>query len=158
MTDITAEQIGSSDDTGFSSSEYNAVAKIADLATVSLLKVKSNIEPGFEIGTKTKLIYGRKILSCGFDSEQSAAHVVIQYFVRGKNPRGKSFLLSADYAVVYLVDGEVAPNAAKAFAHNVGVFAAYPYFRALAAHLAWAANLELPPLPTIAAQPQRPKD
>lgn len=158
MTDISNEQIKSSDDTGFSSKEYNAVAKVVELAAVNLLKVKADVTPGCQINEKTKLTFGRKVLSCGFDADQSAAHVVFQYFVKGKNPGKKSFGISADYAIVYLLDEEVAPNAAKAFAHNVGVFAAYPYFRALAAHLAWAANLELPPLPTIAAQPQRPKD
>lgn len=158
MTDISAEQITSTDETGFSSSEYNAVAKIAELSAVNLLKVKTDVAPGFQIGEKTKLTYGRKVLSCGFDSEQSVAHVVFQYFVKGKNAGSQSFNITADYAIVYLVNGEAAPNAAKAFAHNIGVFAAYPYFRALAAHLAWAADLELPPLPTIAAQPNRPKD
>ena len=158
MTDISAEQIESIANTGFSSKEYNAVAKIIELAAVNLIKVKADIAPGFQIEEKTKLTYGRKVLSCGFDEDQSAAHVVFQYFVKGKNRGKKSLAITADYAIVYLINGEAAPNAAKAFAHNVGVFAAYPYFRALAAHLAWAANVELPPLPTIAAQPQRPKE
>lgn len=158
MTDVTAEQIKSDTEAGFSSAEYNAVAKVADLATINLLKTKADFAAGFQIGEKTKLTFGRKVLSCGFDAEQLAAHVVFRYFVRGKNPGKNAFVISADYAVVYLTTGDVMPNAAKAFAHNVGGFAAYAYFRALAAHLAWAANLELPPLPTMAAQPQRPKD
>lgn len=158
MTDISGEQIKSSDDAGFSSKEYNAVVRVVELSTINLLKVRADIAPGCQIDESTKLTFGRKVLSCGFDVDQSAAHVVFQYFVKGKNSGKNSFGITADYAIVYLLEGQVAPNAAKAFAHNVGVFAAYPYFRALAAHLAWAANLELPPLPTIAAQPQRPKD
>ena len=158
MTDISAEQIESNDETGFSSAEYNEVAKIAELASINLLKVKANFSAGFQINEKTKLTFGRKVLSCGFDTDQSAAHVVFQYFIRGKNPGKDAFVISVDYAIIYLINGIAAPNAAKAFAHNVGGFAAYPYFRALAAHLAWAANLELPPLPTIAAQPKRPTE
>jgi hypothetical protein len=158
MTDITAQQIQSGDDSGFSSTEYNSVAKLAELAGISLLKVKSDFTPGFQVGEKTKLSLGRTLLSCGYDDAQSAAHAVFQYFVKGKNKSKDAFAISADYVVVYAMQGEVAPNAAKAFAHNVGVFAAYPYFRALAAHLAWSANMELPPLPTIATEAYKPKN
>lgn len=150
--------ISARDASDFSGAEYNAVAKVAELAAINLVKVKSNFAPGIGIDEKAKLSFGRKVLSCGFDADQSAAHAVFQYFVKGTKSGKPVFSISADYAVIYLVEGEVAPNAAKAFVHNVGVFAAYAYFRALAAHLGWSANLELPPLPTIATQVYKPKD
>jgi hypothetical protein len=151
-------RISDRDVNDFSGAEYNAVAKVAELAAINLVKVKSNFATGIGSKEKTNLSFGRKVLSCGFDSEQSAAHAVFQYFVKGTKSGKSIFSISADYAVIYLVEGEVVPDAAKAFANNVGVFAAYAYFRALAAHLAWSANLELPPLPTIATQAYKPKD
>jgi hypothetical protein len=158
MSDITAAQIRPTDESGFLAAEYNLVAKVAELVAINLIKVKSSFAPGVNIDEKAKLSFGRKVLSCGFDSDQSAAHAVFQYFVKGTKSGKTVFSISADYAVIYLVEGDVAPNAAKAFVHNVGVFAAYAYFRAVAAHLAWSANLELPPLPMIATQAYKPKD
>lgn len=158
MTDISSEQIGPANGLEFSSAEFNQVARIAELATINLLKVKSDFGLDPRIDDKTKLSFGRKVLSCGYDADQFAAHAVFQYFVKGKRSGKSVFLISADYAVLYFCEGDVVPNAAMAFAHNVGVFAAYPYFRALAAHLAWSANLELPPLPTIATQSYKPRD
>ena len=158
MTDITSEQIRSTSDNEFTSSEYGQVAKLAELAAINLIKVKSDFVPGGMIDDKIKLSFGRKVVSCGFDKEESVAHAVFQYFVKGKRSGKSVFNISADYAVLYFCSGDVAPNAAKAFAHNVGVFAAYAYFRALASHLAWSANLELPPLPMIASQAFKPQD
>ena len=158
MTDVSSEQVQPTNANEFSAAEYNKVAKVAELATIDLLKVRSNFALGSRLDEQVKLSFGRKVLSCGYDVDQSAAHAVFQYFVKGKRGGKSVFTISGDYAVLYFCEGDLETNAATAFAHNVGVFAAYPYFRALAAHLAWSANLELPPLPMIATQAYKPKD
>lgn len=158
MTKVVTKISKDGPESGFLAAEYNQVAKVAELAAINLIKVRSDFSHSAGIDEKTKLSFGRKVISGGFDADQSAARAVFQYFVKGTRSGKSIFSISADYAVVYITKGEVAPNAAKAFVHNVGVFAAYAYFRALAAHLAWSANLELPPLPTIATQAYRPKE
>ncbi len=69
----------------------------------------------------------------------------------------KAFSCVADYAVLYALPDRARPEAATSFCKHVGSFAAYPYFRALAAQMAWNAGVDLPPLPTIAAMPVMPK-
>jgi hypothetical protein len=143
--------------TGFSGEEYNRVAMSANLEAVQLLKLDFEAHPErFEV-EDLKLSHGRKLLSCTFDEETPAAAAVFSYSVTAKHGRAKAFQCVAEYAVLYAMPNDAKPEAATAFCRHVGGFAAYPYFRALAAQMAWNAGLDLPPLPTIAAMPVMPK-
>jgi hypothetical protein len=143
---------------GFSGAEYNHVATTARLQTITLLKLDFDVHPErFEGDGEIRLAFDRKVLSCRFDEESPAAAAIFQFSVVAKQGRARAFHLVADYAVLYAMGPDAKPDAATGFCKHVGAFAAYPYFRAVAAQMAWNAGVDLPPLPAIAAMPVMPK-
>lgn len=147
MTDITQEQLDGGEG-GFRGADYNKVATNAELGDVRLLRLRADVPPSAEALTLT---YGRDLLSCDHDAESRAAAAIFRFHVKGKAGRKKSLSIEADYAVIYEVGADAHPNAARAFVTNIGLFAAYPYFRGLVAQVVWNAGVDLPPLPTIAS-------
>jgi len=143
---------------GFSGAEYNQVAMGAKVRTIQLIKLDFDTHPErMADDAVLKLDYGRSVLSCRFDEETGTAAAIFQFHVTAKNGRAKAFSCSADYAVLYSMPEGARAEAATSFCKHVGSFAAYPYFRAIAAQMAWNAGVDLPPLPTIAAMPVVPK-
>lgn len=143
---------------GFSGAEYNYVAMGAKVRSIQLIKLGFDMHPErMTEGVILKLDYGRRVLSCQFDEESGTAAAIFQFHVTAKNGRAKVFGCVADYAVFYAMPDNSRAEAATSFCKHVGSFAAYPYFRAVAAQMAWNAGVDLPPLPTIAAMPVVPK-
>ena len=130
----------------------------ARMKSIQLLKLSLDSHPE-RMGDDVELVlsYARSALSCRFDRETSSAAVIFQFNVIAKNGRSKAFQCSAEYAVVYSTPKDASVEAAMTFSKHVGLFAAYLYFRALAAQMAWNAGIDLPPLPTIANMPIVPK-
>ncbi|QSR15629.1 hypothetical protein [Novosphingobium sp. KA1] len=152
MSDITNEVAKEIPKEGFSGDEYNHVAKNSELETIRLLSSKFIAEPDAGNGNdKLKLNYSRKIVACQYMREDSAVVAIFQYHVDGKRARKKAFSLVAEYGVSYTVPNDATEAAALGFCRNVGKFAAYPYFRGLAAHVFAEAGLRVPPLPAIAS-------
>lgn len=152
MSDITNEVAKEIPKGGFSGDEYNHVARNSELETIKLLSSKFSAEPDADNGSdKLKLGYGRKIVACQYMPEDSAVVAIFQYHVDGKRARKKVFTLVAEYGVSYTVPDDATESAAVGFCRNVGKFAAYPYFRGLAAHFFAEAGLRVPPLPAIAS-------
>ncbi|WIA56298.1 hypothetical protein N6H05_00225 [Sphingobium sp. WTD-1] len=152
MGDITTEVSQDAPKSGFSGEEYNHVARNSELEAIKLLSNKFSVEPGFiGMSDQLKLSYGRKIVACQFMEDDHAAVAIFRYHVEGKHLRKKMFSLVAEYGVSYSVPIDGTEAAAVGFCKNVGKFAAYPYFRALAAHIFAEAGLNLPPLPAIAS-------
>lgn len=148
MTDITHEQLDNGGNGGFKGADYNKVATNAELGDIRLLRLRADVPPTAEALT---LSYGSDLLSCDHDTETGAAAAIFRFHLKGKAGRKKALTIEADYAVIYDVGEDAVPNAARAFVTNVGLFAAYPYFRGLVAQVAWSAGVDLPPLPTIAS-------
>jgi len=143
---------------GFSAAEYNKIAMGAKVRTIQLIKLHLDSHPErLADEVDLKLDYGRSVLSCRFDEETSTAAAIFQFHVAAKKGRTRVFVCNADYAVLYAMPEDSRPEAATGFCKHVGSFAAYPYFRAVAAQMAWNAGFDLPPLPTIAALPVVPK-
>ncbi len=143
---------------GFSSEEYNDVATSATLATIQLLEASMQGSPAlYSREGEMRLSYGRELRSCRFDQESGSAVAIFGFGVKAENGDDEAFSLEAEYAVIYTMQADAPEEAVKAFCKNVGVFAAYPYFRSLAAQTAWNAGLDLPPLPSISAMPVVPK-
>jgi preprotein translocase subunit SecB len=143
---------------GFSGAEYNSVAMDARLQSIQLLKLDLDSRPERMTGNADlSLSYGRSITSCRYDRDTHTSAAIFQYNVTAKSGRSKAFHCNAEYAVVYSTPEDANVEAAMSFAKHVGSFAAYPYFRALAAQMAWNAGIDLPPLPTIATMPILPK-
>jgi hypothetical protein len=143
---------------GFSAAEYNRVAIEARLDTIQLVSLRLDTQTQLlaEDG-ECELAFDRKVLSCRFDDEGGSAAAIFQFTVSVRLEQQDAFGCTADYAVLYGVPEDARPEVATSFCKHVGSFAAYPYFRALAAQMAWNAGVDLPPLPTIAAMPIVPK-
>lgn len=143
---------------GFSGAEYNAVAMEARLDTIKLLDLRLETHPDLPTAEETtELAFERQVKSCRHDPETGIAAAIFQFSVSVRSPAGEAFACRAEYVVLYAMPEDARPEAATSFCKHVGSFAAYPYFRALAAQMAWNAGIDLPPLPAIAAMPGMPK-
>lgn len=152
MTDISNEIEKTNQTEGFSADEYNYVARNAQLEAINLLDSQFKINPECLADQENwKLSYGRQILSCQFSEEDGNVAGIFQYNVTAKLGRKKAAHFVAEYVVFYGVPGDVTDTSALGFCHNIGSFAAYPYFRALFAHMASEAGINFPPLPAIAS-------
>lgn len=152
MSDISKEIETLAPQTGFSADEYNAVAKGAELEAIVLLNSSFSVELKFLPRRRDwKLSYGRKVKSCHYTAEKSSVAAVFEYHVTAKVGRSTALKCVAEYAVFYETPAGATDEAARGFCRNIGVFAAYPYFRSLTAKLVAEANVLLPPLPAIAS-------
>ena len=139
---------------GFSGAQYNHVAVTASLDHIRLVRnaFEANAamladEPDAELS------YGRAVVSCRYDEESHVAAAIFQFNLSATCGEEVLLRCTADYAVVYTMAEDAHAEAATSFCKHVGSFAAYPYFRALAAQMCWNADIPLPPLPAIAALP-----
>ncbi len=152
MSDISKEIEGLEPKPGFTGAQYNHVATHAELEGVVLLNSQFvlNMEH-LPRRDEWKLSYGRKMKSCSFSPEQSSAAAVFEFHMTAKVGRAIALRCVAQYAVFYETPQAATEEAARGFCRNVGVFAAYPYFRGLVARFVSEAGLSLPPLPAIAS-------
>jgi preprotein translocase subunit SecB len=153
MGDLTAKaEKASAGKSGFAGAEYNLVAMGAELQRICVANSRFEIIPAhFAHQDEWKLSYGRRVKSCSYDAAEHYAMVIFEYHVTAKRGRSKAMQCVADYVVIYSVPDNATEAAALGFSRNVGAFAAYPYFRALSAHLFAEAGLNIPPLPAIAS-------
>lgn len=152
MSDISKEIETLAPQTGFSAEEYNSVARGAELEAIVLLNSFFTVSLEFVPRRKDwKLSYGRKVKSCHYTAAESSVAAVFEYHVTAKVGRSIALRCVAEYAVFYQTPTGATTEAARGFCRNVGVFAAYPYFRSLVAKLVAEANVSLPPLPAIAS-------
>jgi len=143
---------------GFSSSEYNSVALSAHLRAITLLSNSFDYNPADGVRQEDwKLGYGVRVNSCRYNQDEEYVAAIIKYSMAAKHGRKKIVTCNAVYGVFYDVGFVSSTEAAEAFCNNVGVFAAYPYFRSLVATLLWNAGVDLPPLPAIASTAHIPK-
>lgn len=161
MVDITNEVAAQAPPGGFSSAEYSAVATHAVLEGIILLENEFKMNPDcLKNRDSWKLRHGRKMLSCTFSAEKRNVAGIFEYNIVAKDGRTHAAKCSAQYAVFYQLPKDATEEAAKGYCRNVGMFAAYPYFRALASRFSSEANLNLPMLPAIASTahiPPNPK-
>jgi hypothetical protein len=152
MTDISKEIEAQAPQPGFSSAEYSYVATKAVLDAIVLLNSQFifNVEY-LPKRNDWKLSYGRKVKTCQFSAEQSSVIAVFEYHMTAKVGRAIALRCIANYAVFYETPPDATEEAARGFCKNVGVFAAYPYFRGLLARMTTDAGVTLPPLPAIAS-------
>ena len=151
---LPTEVLAAAEREGFDAAEYNAVALHARLATIRLVTLNLETSPGItDDAMDPELAFSRQVQSCRYDATAESAAAIFRFGVSVRRPAGEAFSCVADYAVLYEMPKHATPEAATSFCKHVGSFAAYPYFRALAAQMAWNAGVDLPPLPTIAAMP-----
>lgn len=161
MSDITKEVAAQAPPGGFSGAEYNAVATNAVLEGIILLENEFKMNPDcLENRDTWKLRHGRSMLSCNYSAEKQNVAGIFEYNIIAKDGRTHAAKCSAQYVVFYRLPKDATEEAAKGFCRNVGMFAAYPYFRALVSRFSSEANLNLPMLPAIASTahiPPKPK-
>lgn len=142
----------------FSGAEYNAVALAATLRGINLLNSSYDFDPITGVDRdQWRLAYGVSVKSCKYNENDGFVAAIIRYSMSAKHGRKRIINCSAEFGVFYEVGKIENPSAAEAFCNNVGVFAAYPYFRSLVANLVWNSGVELPPLPSIASTAHIPK-
>lgn len=152
MTDITKEVAAQAPPGGFSSAEYSEVATGAVLEGIILLENEFKMKPGcLDRRDSWRLSHGRSMLSCTFSAEKRNVAGIFEYNIIAKDGNTHAAKCSAKYVVFYRVPKDATEEAAKGYCRNVGMFAAYPYFRALASRFSSEANLDLPILPAIAS-------
>jgi hypothetical protein len=143
---------------GFAGKDYNHVAMGSKLRAISLLKTEFNVNADcLAEKDKWKLSYDWHPLACKY-GRKGRVSAIFQYVVIAKLGRKTAVRCAAEYIVLYAVPQDSDAEAAEGFCHNVGFFAAYPYFRALVAQLASSANILLPPLPSMASTAHIPKN
>jgi preprotein translocase subunit SecB len=143
---------------GFSGAAYNHVAMGSKLKLISLACSHFDVKSECLSERKNwKLNYELSTVACNFDADNSSVTAIFAFEVSAKLGRKTAMKCTAEYAVVYGVPDDSEEEAAEGFCHNVGRYAAYPYFRALVAQFAANANLVLPPLPAIASTAHIPK-
>ena len=157
MSDITRELATQAPPEGFGGDEYNAVALNAELEGIVLLNSRFDVAPE-ALGRRKewKLAYGRAISSSRFNPEERSVAGVFEYHVTAKIGRKRVLHCVAQYAVFYETPEGASEAGAIGFCKNIGIFAAYPYFRALVARVTADANVQLPPLPMIASKAHIP--
>ncbi|WOE74898.1 hypothetical protein [Alterisphingorhabdus coralli] len=152
MNDISREVAAQAPSSGFASDEYNEVAKSALLEGIILQKSAFNLNPEcLQNRESWKLEYGWKLLHCSFNGDGGSVAGIFEYHFTAKDGRKHAAKCAAEYAVFYRTKVGAKEEAARAFCRTVGMFAAYPYFRALVSRFSSEANLNLPMLPTIAS-------
>jgi hypothetical protein len=157
MDDKSLKPVGS-ESSGFAAADYNYVAMNSRLRLVSLASSSFSVKADCLPDRKSwKLTYDWEIVACKYDQQSNTVSAIFSYEVVAKSGRKTAMRCSAEYAVAYAVPNDSKVEAAEGYCHNVGGFAAYPYFRALVAQFASGANLMLPPLPAIASTAHIPK-
>jgi hypothetical protein len=134
---------------------YNQVVAQAELVTIQLRRHEFDVDAQFynpDVKDKRRLGFDRQCLSCEYDAEVSAVAGSFRFVVQGKVGRKIVLKSAADYLVIYDFNEPVDQEAAETFCKRIGMFAAYPYYRALVSSLSAAANLDLPTLPMIATR------
>ena len=138
---------------------YNYVATKSALISIQLVSSHFEVNPDFfKKNDKIKIELHHGISDINFYGKTEMVAGFFRYEVVAKVARKHVLTARADFLAIYDVPPGSAENEAKAFCARVGLFAAYPYFRALFAHLIAAGNVELPILPVLSADPlRRPK-
>lgn len=135
---------------------YNFVAKHANLATVQLISSNFDVSPEFfEKDSQVKIDLCHHILSVNHYNSDSFTVGIFRYEVIAKIGRKRSMCARSDFMAVYEMPDEAAEYESRAFCARVGLFAAYPYFRAYFAHLMSLSQIDLPALPVLSADPLR---
>lgn len=135
---------------------YNFVAKHANLTTVQLISSNFDVNPEFFANNaKVKIELCHHILSVNHFDEDSFTVGIFRYEVIAKIGRKHTMCARSDFMAVYEMPDQSAEYESRAFCARVGLFAAYPYFRAYFAHLMSLSQIDLPALPVLSADPLR---
>lgn len=137
---------------------YNYVATRSSLLSIQLISSSFDVTPDFfSKNNKLKIDLCHDIVRIDFYQSDMLVAGIFRYEVIAKIGRKHALSSRADFLVLYQLPEEASENETKAFCCRVGLFAAYPYFRALFSHWASAGNVDLPILPVLSADPLKRK-
>lgn len=148
---------------GIAPALYNHVVANAELVTIQLRRHEFDVDGEFyNPDADKKLSFGKACIGCTYDQEALMLAGTFRFNIGAKSGRKTVLKSVADYLVAYEFSEAVDEVAARAFCSRIGLYAAYPYYRALVASLSASANLNLPTLPMIATRgvklPEPPAD
>lgn len=138
--------------------EYANVARCARLLSIQLIASNFKIEPDFfEENANDKMKLNFEDLHESYDEENRVATGIFRFEAIRKRANRKIFSLRDEFIVAYYIPSDCDTLHGKAFAANVGLIAAYPYFRAHVASTASLADADMPVLPIISRGPFKKK-
>lgn len=144
-------------DRDYTPEEYNRVTANARLIVITLMESQITIRPEFlDPDAKKKLSYNTEVGNLLYDDEAGSVTATCRFLVEGKIGRKTPLKIFAQYLVLYGCEKDLNPSAAEAFCSHVGLYAAYPYFRAWVSNAAAAGNVRLPPMPTLSSVGKAP--
>lgn len=131
---------------------YNELARKAELKLVLLMyskfESKEDLMPAIA-NDRLKLSYGNKDKDFDFNDDVKVASINCSFDAIGKEGRKRLLVMEAEYQVIYTNITTDNEEVITTFLHRVGKFAAYPYFRSLAAQYSWSGHIPIPPLPVL---------
>lgn len=141
-------------DPNIDAENYNLIARKAVLDTLQLIDSDFAIKPSFfSERDGLNLSQSNEVINVNYNSAMKYCIGFFRFKLTAKHSRKVVLACRCDFMVVYDLPEESKENEALAFCSKVGLFAAYPYFRAFVAHVSSLANAELPPLPIISTGP-----
>lgn len=125
---------------------YQKVVGTARLEDILLVSSSFSIDPEYYAASeKTHHIHVQQ----EFSTFEDQAATACEFSVTAKADEKDILLIKAKFVVSYSqLQGQAGP-AVEAFVKQVGVFAAYPYFRSFVSQLSWMASAQLPIAPIL---------
>ena len=140
-----------------SAEAYNHVVDSANLRDIKLITSTFYVQPAFFDERDRVILSVQSECTDCTEVENGSIVAFFSFEVKGRlNNDGDDEEImesSAVYLAAYDVASDAQNKEASAFCSKVGLFAAYPYFRALVAHFAGDADLGIPALPLISSNP-----
>jgi len=143
---------------------YNAVVAASELRDISLMHCHFDLEPAYydAVGKGEALqhMFADEVVAFDFDSDDGVATIGFDWRLEVRTPDADEPVLElvATYLVMYTELAGQDEDAVRAFTSRVGRFATYPYFRALASQMSWAADAPMPIMPVLREGMRRNSD
>jgi hypothetical protein len=139
---------------------YNHVVESASISDIKLIHSNFYVNPSFFDRREDIVLSIDKECTDCTDVENGSIVAFFSFelkaIIKGSEDSPEVVMnASAVYLAAYDVAEDSQQREAAAFCGRVGLFATYPYFRALVAHLAGDADLDIPALPLISSPPHK---
>lgn len=142
----------------FEAKDYNYVAERTKLLGLHLISSDFKITPEFYSDRdNVRLAIETEIVGNSLDNETGILVTMFEFTMRGKVKNRVAVKCGGQFVTAYRTPADAESAAAEAFCAKVGLFAAFPYFRAHVAQMAASANADLPPLPMLSSIPHKAK-
>lgn len=136
---------------GFDVEGYNAVVAKAELGFIRLTDLSFSVHGSFvpKADAQDQRSFDGKMSEFFYAKEEGYAVGTFKWQVKIKRDRKIAVKATATYEVLYTGVTDLEEENVRRYVHRIGRVGAYPYFRALMAHLDLESGTRLPPLPVL---------